>query len=376
MSVVVLGAGYAGITAARQLEAALPDEVDLVVVNDTSMHLVRHEVHRVIRDPAFAEDIKIELDELLDSADVLIDRVTAVDIEDRRVTLENGTLDYDAAVVCLGAETAFHALPGVKEHAIPLREVAHARRIRRRYLECLDDGQGRVIVGGAGLSGVQVAGELATLAVECDAAEVADIMLLERLDSVAPGFSTDFQTAIHDALEARNVQIRTNVTVESATAASVSTDTGVVPYDLFVWTGGIQGPNALGGDRPRVRSDLRAGTRTFVIGDAARVIDRDGEAVPATAQAAIREAKVAATNVARLVRNDEGTFDPRLSKFEFSPRAWVVSVGDGAVAQVGPTVLTGSAALAVKATAGVGYLSSVGAVQRAVDIAREEFGGD
>jgi NADH dehydrogenase len=71
----------------------------------------------------------------------------------------------------------------------------------------------------------------------------------------------------------------------------------------------------------------------------------------------------------------EGTegFRPRLSPFNFDSPGWLVSVGDGAVAQVGPTVLRGRAAKALKTSVGAGYLTSVGAIGNAVDLAREEL---
>jgi NADH dehydrogenase len=287
-------------------------------------------------------------------------------------------LEYDVAAVCLGAETAFHDLPGVEEHATPLKRLPDAARIREEFLS-LPAG-GRVVVGGAGLSGVQVAGELAALARDQGGDPDAgrpEILLLERFDNVAPAFPGNFQSAVREQLERRGVVVRTGATVERATADAVDLVDGRVEYDQFVWTGGIRGPEALDGERPRVRSDLRLGDGTFAVGDAARVVDGDGESVPASAQAAIREARVVAENLVRLVDHDrggDGLFEPRLDPFTFDSPGWLVSVGDGAVAQVGPTVLTGTAAKALKTTVGAGYLSSVGAVRNAAELVGEEVG--
>ncbi|MFB6296712.1 MAG: NAD(P)/FAD-dependent oxidoreductase [Halobacteriales archaeon] len=377
MRIVVLGAGYAGVTVARRLEKALPDDAELVVVDDSGEHLVRHEVHRVVRRPSFAEDIQVPLEDLLDRATVRTDRVTAIDPDEKRVHIDGGDpIEYDCAAVCLGAETAFYDLPGVEEQAFPLREIEHAEALRGAFLDLIEDGGGRVVVGGAGLSGVQVAGELAALAREEDASDRVEVVLTEMKSSVAPGFGEDFQAAIREELEARDVEVRTGVAVEGADEAEVATGDGPIAYDVLVWTGGITGPSAMAGDRPRVRSDLLEGEATFVVGDAAQVVDRNGEAVPASAQAALAEARVAAANIAALATDDRdpGGFDPRMETVSFSPKGWVVSVGDGAVAQVGPTILRGQAALAAKVTTGVGHLSSIGATSRAIELAREEFG--
>jgi len=377
MRVAVLGAGYAGLTVARRLERTLPDDVELVVVDDTGHHLVKHELHRVIRRPWLDDDLQIPLGELLSSATIREARVEAVDPEAGVATLSDGELDYDYAAVCLGADTDFYDLPGLAEHATPLARIEDARTIRERFLEVCEDG-GRVIVGGAGLSGIQVAGELAELAAEEGASERVEVLLLEQLSRVAPGFPEAFRRAVRAELGERDVEVRTGTTVSGTTSGGVETDDGPIPFDQLVWTGGIRGTGALGGDRPRVRATLRLGDGTFVLGDAARIVDRDGTAVPASAQAAIREARVAARNLRRLVEAERGdggaaAFDPRLSRLAFEPLGWIVSVGDGAVAQLGPTVLRGQAARAAKATAGLGHLTRIGRVQEAIAVVGEEL---
>lgn len=376
MVVAILGAGYAGVTVARRLENNLPDDVQVIVVDESPDHLIRHELHRVLRRPSFEEELTVPLTDLLDRAEIRQERVLEVNPDDHVVELADGTLEYDYAAVCLGAETSFYDLPGIEDHAIPFRDLEHVHAIRDRYLDLLADG-GRVVVGGAGLTGIQVAGELATLAEEEGAREAVEIVLVEQLDDVAPGFPQNFRAAIRDELIERGIDIRTETTVQGATEDTIDLTDEELAYDLFIWTGGIAGAGALGGTRPQVRGTMQLDRETFVVGDAARVIDRDGELVPASAQSAIREARTAARNIQRLVEYDRDgdIFEPRLDTIDFDPRGWVVSVGDGAVAQVGPTILRGSAAVAVKATAGVGYLSSVGAVREALEVAREEFSG-
>jgi NADH dehydrogenase len=446
MRVAVLGAGYAGVTLTKKLEKRLPEDVELVLVDDTGVHLVQHELHRLVRKPSLADVITIPLTDLVDRAEVRERRVTGVDREDRVVSFADGTtLSYDVAAVCLGAETAFYDLPGVEEHATPLKRLEHATRIREEF-DAVRESEGHVVVGGAGLSGVQVAGEFAQIAADdreakaaAEAAEQEEVhisldeaddapateggeaptdeavdvvestddefdtafdeefddfgefdtlpeegvtvTLLEQFDSVAPNFPERFQRAVHDQLVERGVDVRTGATVERATADAVHLADGTtIEYDQFVWTGGIRGPDAMAGDRPVVRSTLSLDRTTFAVGDAARMVDDDGEAVPASSQSAIRAARVAAENIDRLVdhlrEGEPGDFDPRLDRFDFESPGWLVSVGDGAVAQVGPTVFTGTAALALKATVGGGYLSSVGAVRNAVDLVNRELGID
>jgi NADH dehydrogenase len=379
MKIAVFGAGYAGLTLARRLEQQLPPEVNLVVVDEDEAHLVQHELHRAIRRPSIAEDITVPLTECFERAEIRQARVTDLDAEAGVATLDGDEeLAYDVGAVCLGAETAFYDLPGVEAHATPLKRLDDAERIRADVLEAFDAGDARIVVGGAGLSGIQVAGELAALAREEGAGDAAEITLLEQQETVAPNFPERFQRAVDQQLRDRGITVRTDAAVDGADGNTITLDGGTtIDYDVFVWTGGIRGPDALAGDRPLVRSRLQLAGATFVVGDAARVVDADGQAVPASAQAAIREARVAAANIEKLVDHrigdSNGEFEPRLEDFQFDSPGWLVSVGDGAVAQVGGTVLTGPAAVALKATVGVGYLTSVGAVRKAVGLVGEEL---
>jgi NADH dehydrogenase len=395
MRVAVLGAGYAGLTLARKLDSTVPERVDLVVVDESDDHVLQHELHRVVRRPSLSEEISVPLEEVLD-CEVRQATVTDVDAAAGIARLDDGSkLDYDVGAVCLGAETDFYDISGLESHATPLKRLAHAREIREQFREIAARG-GRVVVGGAGLSGVQIAGELAAMAAgdhpdESEDATAPDgeekeapddsgpeIVLLEQLDSVAPTFPEPFQRTVHDQLTTRGVDVRTNRAVGAVEADSIALSNGAqLAYDQLIWTGGIRGPAALGTERPVVRSDLRLAGDTFLVGDAGRVVDDNGEAAPASSQTAIREARVAAQNMVALVEHrldGTGAFEPRMERYSYDSLGWLVSVGDGAVAQVGGTVLTGRAALALKTSVGAGYLGSVGAVENAVELVQEELG--
>jgi len=211
---------------------------------------------------------------------------------------------------------------GVAEHGTPLKRLAHARAIREKYLNVLE-GDGQVIVGGAGLSGVQLAGEARGDGRRGDADP--EIVLLERLDDVAPSFPGNFQRVVHDELERVGIDVRTGMAVASVDADAVTLATGdELGYDQFVWTGGIRGPDALDAERPVVRSDLRFAGDTFVVGDAGRIVDVDGTAVPASAQTAIRQARVAARNITALVDHrlgGSGGSSPNSTVTPSTPRA-------------------------------------------------------
>lgn len=377
MRVAVFGAGYAGLGVARRLERSLSPDDDLVVVDESGTHVVRHLLHRAIRRPGVEDDLTLPLDDLLDRATIREERVSAIDPEGGTATLADGeTLTYDFGAVCIGAEPAYHDLDGIAEHGHILHRPGDPAAIREAFLDAIADG-GRTVIGGGGLTGVQAAGELAALAAERDATDRGEILLLERETAVPPGHDERLQRAVRDALEAVGVTVRTGVTVTGADADSIAIADGEpIAYDCLVWAGGIAGAGALDGDRPAVRSTLRLTDRTFALGDAARVIDDEGRAVPATAHAAVRQAPVAADNLAALAADQRtsGDFEPRLDRYRDDDAGWTVSVGDRAVARVGAAVLTGPAARGVKATVGAGYLAQLGAGREAIRHVRESFG--
>lgn len=376
MRVLVLGGGYAGVTLACRLERSLPDGVGLVIVDESTRHLLQHELHRLIRHPKLADAVTVPFEALFNRAEFVHGRVTALDADAGLATLADGSeRSFDYAAVCLGARTAYHGLPGVEAYSTPLKRVADAEAIRDGFLDLVEVGGGRIVVGGAGLSGVQTAGELAALADGHDVRDSVEVVLLEQADAVAPGFPEHFQAAVHEALLEAGVEVRTGRTVTGATEGTIELDDGTLAVDQFVWTGGIRGPAPLGDQRPTVPATLQHGERTFVVGDAARVVDRDGQVLPATAQAAMAEARSAATNIDRLVRyeQDGSAFEPRLETVDFEPRGWIVSVGTRTVAQVGPLVFRDTAALALKTAVGARYLAGVGAVREAAGLVREEL---
>ncbi|MXR53111.1 FAD-dependent oxidoreductase [Halovenus sp. WSH3] len=399
MRVAVFGAGYAGLTVARRLERALSPEADLVVVDESTDHLVQHELHRLIRYPDLESAITVPLDNILSRARLRQATVTDIDAEEGTATLDAAdgteTLEYDLAAVCLGAETAFYGLDGVEAYATPLKTTDDARTIRDHALR---NPGGTAVVGGGGLSGIQAAGELAALS-DAEGLDL-DVRIVEMADRIAPGFDAAFADAVRDELVARGVTIETGVAVDAADEGTVHLEDGrSLDADIFVWTGGIRGPDALGGERRPTARDLQISDSTFVVGDAAAVTDENGQAVPASAQTAVRQARVAATNIAALAGADEepgGSVTvpvseegeapepavaetttesrPSLSVYEPETAGWVVSVGDGAVAQVGPFVFSGEPAKAAKAAIGAGHLGSVGAIRQASELVAEELG--
>jgi NADH dehydrogenase len=391
--VVVLGAGYAGAGAVKRLEQDLGPGAEVTWISEQDYHLVLHEVHRVIRDPSVESKVAIPITEIKEPSTTFIrDRVESVDVEDRTVSLADGDpVDYDYLLVCLGSATAFYGIDGLREHSLTLKSLDDAREIHTAVADAAADtsrsNPAKVLVGGAGLSGIQAAGEIAEYR-DRNKAPI-DISLVEGLDEVFPNNDPELQGALRSRLEAADIEILTgnfiskvddhavylagaeetvygddgpmgadeaeteadadaDVDEEQADAPEAETDGGVSPadidysnehildYDVLVWTGGITGQDAASSlkvdqddrsHRLRAASDFQTSDdRVFAVGDTALVEQPDDEVAPPTAQAAWQAAKVAGENVARATRGEP------LKTWTYEDLGTLVSVGEKAVA--------------------------------------------
>ncbi|MFC7045537.1 NAD(P)/FAD-dependent oxidoreductase [Halobacteriaceae archaeon GCM10025711] len=344
--VVVLGAGYAGAGAIPELESELPG-AELVWISDNDYHLVLHESHRVIRDPSVQEKITIPVEDIKSpSTEFVQGTVEDVDVAAREVSLDDGTtVDYDYLLVALGSGTAYYGIPGMEEYAHTLKSLDDALAIHDAVADAARQATrsdpAQVVIGGAGLSGIQSAGEVAEYRDRHNAP--IDITLVEAMDDIMPGQSDDLQRTVRRHLEDAGVDILTNDPITEATEDAIFFDErDGLDYDVLLWTGGISGREALGTadldkehNRLNVSSTFQTSDdRVFAIGDTALVEQDDGIAPP-TAQAAWQAAKVVATNVANAI-------DGRpLERWTFTDRGTLISVGETAVAHdVGPVPVT------------------------------------
>jgi NADH dehydrogenase len=342
--VVVLGAGYAGAGAVKRLERELrrvSTETELVWVSETDYHLVLHESHRVIRNPDVRDDITIPVEDVAPSAEFVQGTVEDVAVDDRSVALADGrTVDYDYLLVCLGSETAFYGIPGLEEHSHTLKGLDDALGIHEAVADSAEDATrndpATVVVGGAGLSGIQTAGEVAQFRDHNDAP--VEVHLVEALEDIFPGNDESVQRALRRRLDAADVHVKTDDPITEATDESIHFDEGdPLEYDVFVWTGGITGCGPL--ERVELDKDERSNRlhaectfetsddRVFAIGDAA-LMGQDGndEPAPPTAQAAWQAADVAGQNVARAVDGRE------MKTWRYDDKGTLISVGEKAVA--------------------------------------------
>jgi NADH dehydrogenase len=336
--VVVLGAGYAGAGAIQRLEVELEHaDAELTWVSEHDYHLVLHEAHRVIRDPGVAEDITIPVGDVVSpSTDFVQARVESVDTDEQVVALDDEEVEYDYLLVALGSQTAYYGIPGMEENALTLKGLDDAHEIHEQVAQAASQASrndpAKVVIGGAGLSGIQSAGEVAEFRDEHRAP--IDIYLVEALEEIMPGQDSELQGTVRRHLEEADVDILTDDPITEADEDAIYFDEGEpLDYDVFVWTGGITGQDALDDcdldnehNRVTAESDFRTSDdRVFAIGDSA-IVDQGNDPAPPTAQAAWQAAEVAAQNIARAIN------DQPLETWTYDDKGTLVSIGETAVA--------------------------------------------
>lgn len=241
--IVVLGAGYAGASAAGRLARRLhADDVDLTLVNAEPDFVERVRLHQV----AAGQELRHRpLRDVLAGTGVTlrVARVTAVDVDCRTVTL-TGTdgaaggsadageeLGYDTLVYALGSTLDDQGVPGVAEHAHEVASRPGALRLRER-LAGLAPGSRLVVVGG-GLTGIEAASEIAESHTGLDVTLAVRGELGDRLSPAA-------RRHLRSTFARLGVTVHEHIAVEQVRADGLLTGDGAtVPADVTVWTAGL-----------------------------------------------------------------------------------------------------------------------------------------
>ncbi len=394
--VVIIGGGFAGLTAARDLADA---PVDLTLIDRRNHHLFQPLLYQVASAALSPAQIATPIREVLgrqQNARVLLAEATDVDVENRRVVLDRGELVYDYLIVAAGAESHYFGNDAWSRHAPGLKNIEDARAMREQFLlafeeaEREDDPERRaalltfVIVGG-GPTGVELAGafsEIALRTIPRDFRRVdtraARIILAEAGERLLPSFPPANSERAKRDLESLGVDVRLRTKVTSIQPGRITLKPGDGPdagagADVTLAVGGmfwgagvrpvplaarLGAPTDKG--RVRVNTDLTIPDHpeVFVIGDIAKVIDpASGDEVPGMAPGAMQMGKYAAATIAREAGSG-GPPDPASRRpFRYTDKGLLATIGrNKAVATVGGRHFGGFPAFALWAAVHIYYL--------------------
>jgi NADH:ubiquinone reductase (H+-translocating) len=326
--VVIIGGGFGGLNAARALAAK---GAHVTLVDRRNYHLFQPLLYQVATSGLNPADIAYPLRAVFHSSRkvaVRVGEVVGVDLSGREVELADGQrLPHDDLVVATGTVTADFGVPGVAEHALGLKGLEDAVRLRsdvlRRFEEAdadpslIDKGWLTVVLVGGGPTGVEMAGALGelfdkVLAKDFPALEVgkARIVLVEMADELLPPFSPQARRHATQRLVSRRVEVLTGRRVERVGPGVVELDgEEAITARTVIWTAGVKPSGmaaAIGLETGRagrvvVNPDLSVPGHpgVWVVGDLAAATDRTGQLLPQVAQPAIQGGKHVAEQILR-----------------------------------------------------------------------------
>ncbi|HVQ74131.1 MAG TPA: NAD(P)/FAD-dependent oxidoreductase [Candidatus Binatia bacterium] len=361
--VVILGAGFAGLAAARALARA---PVQVTVLDCHNHHLFQPLLYQVATAGLSPAEIAAPIRRILGrqrNTTVLLAEATRVEPEARRIRLTDGEMAYDHLIVATGATHSYFGHDDWSAHAPGLKTLTDALEIRRRVLlafeeaEREDDPERRrqwltLVVVGGGPTGVEMAGALAEIArhtLPGDFRRIdpksARVVLVEAGPRVLPAYPPDLSAKAARQLEALGVQVWTGAAVTGIDSDGVTMGADRLAARTIVWAAGVEASpvaRSLGtpldrAGRVQVAPDLTVPGRpeVSVVGDLAAARS-EGQPVPGVAPAAIQMGRHAAANVLRALRGEPRT------PFRYRDKGSLATIGRSrAVAVVGALKLSG-----------------------------------
>jgi len=332
--VVIVGAGFGGLEAAKALRRV---EADVIVIDRQNHHCFQPLLYQVATAALSPADVAWPIRHILrDQANttVLMETVEGIDTAGRRLRTNFGEVPYDYLVIATGAMHSYFGHDEWSDAAPGLKRIDDATRIRRSILIAFEQAEAMaepaaqcrlltfVIIGG-GATGVEMAGAIAEIARQTLAADfrridprTARIVLVEAGPRLLPTFPPELSDYAHKALERAGVEIKTRTYVTNCDRHGVDTDGGRIEACTLIWAAGViaspaaqwLGVEADRAGRVQVGPDLSVPghPEIFVIGDTAMVLDSGGRPVPGIAPAAKQMGKHVGKQIAARIAGGAG----------------------------------------------------------------------
>ncbi len=369
--IVIIGAGFGGLTAAQALNKA---PVRVTVIDRTNHHLFQPLLYQVAMAGLSPADIAAPIRAILrtqKNVTVLLAEATGVDFANREVVLNAGGRDgqreerlgYDYLLLATGGRTSYFGHDEWEQVAPGLKDLDDAVEIRRRVLLAFEaaekesDPQRRrelltfVVVGG-GPTGVELAGAIAELAnfvlsrdFRTIDPESAEILLLEGGPKILPSFAPELSESAQQQLAALGVKVRTGAQVTNIDESGVYLKEEKISAATVIWGAGVRATaltQSLGVETDRagrviVQNDLSlpGHNNVFAIGDMT-LFHQEGKPLPGVSPVAMQMGRC----VARNIQNDLG--NKSRAEFRYVDKGSMATIGrKAAIAEVGKLKLSG-----------------------------------
>jgi NADH dehydrogenase len=362
--VVILGAGFGGLEAAKTLRRA---PVEITLIDRQNYHCFQPLLYQVATAALSPADVAWPIRHILrrqENATVFMAEVTGIDAGARIVNTKVGSFSFDFLVIATGARNWYFGHENWAEVAPGLKRIEDATRIRRNILSgfeeaelARDDVERKrlltfVIIGG-GPTGVEMAGAIAEIARQTLARDfrridprTARIVLIEGGPRVLPTFSEQHSSYARSTLEAMGVDVMTSCPVLQCDGRGVDLAGGRIEAGSIIWAAGIMASPAAQwlstehdrGGRVVVGPNLslQGFNDIFAIGDTASVKDANGRPVPGLASAAKQMGKYVGKLIAARVAGQS------VPLFRYRHEGSLATIGRrAAVVELGPVQLKG-----------------------------------
>ena len=328
--IVIVGAGFGGLRAARALAHA---PVRVTLIDKNNYHLFQPLLYQVATAGISPDEIAHPVRGILrkqKNFEFILAEVKKVDLAGKSLQTSTGEITFDALILAVGGVTQYFGIQSLELNAFGLKNIDDATSVRNHLLTMFELANQEtneeirkamltfVVVGG-GPTGVEMAGaisELTRLVLSKDYPRMnhADVkvILLEAFDKLLPAFPPELSASTLTVLQKKNVEVRFGAAVADFNGAQITLKDGsVIPTQTVVWAAGVKAAplmSTLGVaqgslDRAPVEATLQIKDYpyAFVIGDAALFPGPDGRPLPMVAPVAMQQAEVAAKNAVNVL---------------------------------------------------------------------------
>jgi NADH dehydrogenase len=353
--ILILGGGFVGLTVAMELEKKLAgDPVEVTLINRDNFFLFTPMLHEVAVSDLDLTTIVNPIRKMLRRVHFFAGEVDHIDIGQRNVVVSHGfdhhqhTFEFDFLVIGLGSVTNLYGISGLQEHALTIKTLADAIRLRNHLIAHLEEAETECckqkeplltfVVAGGGFAGVEtvagindfVRGALRSYPNLTE--DMLRVVLVHSGSVILPELGERLGSYAHRKLEGRKVEIRLNTKVREYSGRSVRLDDGTtIVTNTLVWAAGTS-PNPLlekivcQKERGRLlvteSLELSEWPGVWALGDCAAVpVRKTGTFHPPTAQHGLRQAKIVAHNIIATIRGAEKR------RFDYSTFAQLAAIG-------------------------------------------------
>ena len=351
--VLVLGAGYAGLRVVHNLQKS-HENFHITLVDQNPYHFEATDLHEVAAGTQPKEKILYDISDVLkpDKTTFVQDQVVSVDRENKKVLLKSGKeLGFDYLVISLGFQSETFGIKGADTNALEMVDVKssvhilnHLHEMMRKYKETKDENYLKIVVCGAGFTGIELLGAL--VEAKPKLAEIAgvnpdkiQIYCVEAVTRLLPMFSEKLANMAVDYLTKRNIhwltgkpiqEIKPDIVVYQDNAETK--ENKELEAKTIIWTTGVSGSHVIGDSgfkerRGRVMVNKHLtdndNENIYIIGDVSAVMDeKTGRPFPTTGQIAMKMGDTTAKNIIHQIKGEP------LEDFSFTSLGTVASIGN------------------------------------------------